>query len=67
MSILYKKSSDVVTRVEITSISGAKQGNYFRFDFSADCGKFGTDEQLASFEFTAEELIEMFIKKMENL
>lgn len=54
MSLLYKDQKDVITSVEITQDKGV-----IKFEFSADCGKFGTDEPLAEFEITPKELLEL--------
>lgn len=63
MSLLYKDESDVTVNMSVTNVSGLNAGKpYFKFEFSSDCGKFGTEEQLASFEFTPEELLKMFSK-----
>lgn len=63
---MYKKESEVLVSVDITDVSSLNNGElYWKFDFSADCGKFGTDEQLASFEFTPRELLDLFSKLSE--
>tara|TARA_R110002153_G_scaffold18092_3_gene63480 strand:+ start:561 stop:863 length:303 start_codon:yes stop_codon:yes gene_type:complete len=53
MSSLYKKQEDIATSVEIRHISGGK----VVLDFSADSGKFGTDEMLDGYTLTAERLL----------
>ena len=60
MSLLYKENPEI--KVSITAVSGIAIGDssYLKFEFSSDCGKFGTDEQLASFDFTPEELLKLF-------
>ena len=55
MSLLYKDKKDVITSVGIRHISG----NKVVLDFSADCGKFGTDEILDGYTLTAERLLEV--------
>ena len=55
MSLLYKKREDIITSVEIRHISGGK----VVLDFSADCGKFGTDEMLDGYTLTPERLLEV--------
>ena len=55
MSFLYKDEKDVKTSVVV------KQNDEFiEFDFSADCGKYGTDENLAGYKFTVKRLLEIF-------
>ena len=53
MSSLYKKREDIITSVEIRHISGGK----VVLDFSADCGKFGTEEMLDGYTLTADRLL----------
>ena len=57
MSLLYKDPKDQTYEVEITQ----KDGKVF-LEFSADCGKFGTDEPLAGYELTPLELLEILQK-----
>jgi hypothetical protein len=47
---------DIVTSVEIKKQYGS---NTLTFDFSADCGKFGTDEMLDGYTLTPERLLEI--------
>ena len=54
MSLLYKDKKDVVYDVEITQ----KEGK-INLLFSADCGKFGTDEILDEHELTVKQLLEV--------
>ena len=54
MSLLYKDPEDVTYSVEIEQ----KEGRIF-LDFSADCGKFGTDEPIDGFELTPLQLLEI--------
>ena len=51
--LLYKNREDITTSVEIRHISGGK----VVLDFSADCGKFGTEEMLDGYTLTAERLL----------
>jgi hypothetical protein len=52
MSFIYKRPEDVKYSVDI------KQTNdKVILSFSADCGKFGTDEQINEFELTVKELL----------
>ena len=53
MSLLYKKQEDIITSVEVRHISGGR----VVLDFSADCGKFGTDEMLDGYTLTADRLL----------
>jgi len=55
MSILYKDEKDVKISVEIKQNDGI-----IEFDFTSDCGKFGTDENLAGYKFTVERLLKIF-------
>lgn len=55
MGILYKDEKDVKISVDIKQIDGV-----IEFDFTADCGKFGTDENLAGYKFTVERLLKIF-------
>lgn len=55
MGILYKDENDVKISVEIKQNDGI-----IEFDFTADCGKFGTDENLAGYKFTVERLLKIF-------
>lgn len=58
MSLLYKDPKDVTTRMEInTSHKNNKQN--LKLLFSADCGKFGTDEVLDEFELGTDELLDI--------
>ncbi|MCX6210125.1 MAG: hypothetical protein NTZ59_11690 [Bacteroidetes bacterium] len=57
MSILYKDPKEVKHSVEISQEDGL-----LKLEFSADCGKFGTDESLAGFELTIFELLEILNK-----
>jgi hypothetical protein len=65
MSLLYKSNKDVKTFVNITSMSGNGK-IIIKFEFSADCGKFGTHEQLCDFEFDPEELLKIFVNDAEQ-
>ena len=55
MSLLCKYKKDVITSLEIRHISG----NKVVLSFSADCGKFRTDEMLDRYTLTAERLLEV--------
>lgn len=55
MGILYKDEKDVTISVEIKQNDG-----FIEFDFTTDCGKFGTDENLAGYKFTVERLLKIF-------
>ena len=52
MSLLYKKREDITTSVDIYHLDGKVV-----LDFSADCGKFGTDEMLDGYTLTADRLL----------
>ena len=51
---LYKKQEDVTHSVEIKQEDGK-----VKMLFTADCGKFGTDEILDEYELTALELLKI--------
>jgi hypothetical protein len=53
MSLLYKKESDLKYSVELKTHPDGK----VVLKFSADCGKFGTDELFDEYEFTVKELL----------
>jgi len=55
MGILYKEQKAVIISVKIKQIDGI-----IEFDFTADCGKHGTDENLAGYKFTVERLLKIF-------
>ena len=55
MGILYKEPKDVIISVKIKQKDGT-----IKFDFTADCGKHGTDEALAGYKFTVERLLQIF-------
>lgn len=57
MGILYKEQKDVIVSVEIKQTNGI-----IEFDFTADCGKHGTDENLAGYKFTVERLLQIFAR-----
>ena len=52
---LYKDPKDITTSVVMRHIIGGK----VVLDFSANCGKFGTDEMLDGFTLTPERLLEV--------
>tara|TARA_R110002096_G_scaffold368745_1_gene562010 strand:+ start:7514 stop:7723 length:210 start_codon:yes stop_codon:yes gene_type:complete len=54
MSSLYKDKEDITTFVEIENVNGVVV-----LEFSADCGKFGTDEMLDGYTLTPERLLEV--------
>ncbi len=58
MSLLYKKEKDLNYFVDIKTYPDGKVS----ISFSADCGKFGTTEQLDQFEYTAKELLSILQK-----
>jgi len=55
MGIFYKDEKDVKISVKIKQNDGL-----IEFDFTADCGKFETDENLAGYKFTVERLLKIF-------
>ncbi len=58
MSLLYKKESDLKYSVELKTSPNGK----VVLKFSADAGKFGTDEMLDEYEFTVKELLSILQK-----
>jgi hypothetical protein len=54
MSLLYKKREDIKTTVRYDKV-----GDKIVLDFSADCGKFGTDEMLDGYTLTPERLLQI--------
>jgi hypothetical protein len=54
MSLLYNDPKDIKTSCNIKQVDGK-----IILDFSADCGKFGTDEMLDGFTLTPERLLEV--------
>ena len=54
MSLLYKDKKDMTTFVEIENVNGV-----VKLEFSADGGKFGTDEMLDGYTLTPERLLEI--------
>jgi hypothetical protein len=58
MSLLYKKESELKYSVDVKTYPDGK----VILQFSADCGKFGTDEMLDEYEFTVKELLSILQK-----
>lgn len=58
MSLLYKDEKDVKYSVEVKTFPDGK----INLLFSADCGKFGTDEILDEHELTIKELLQILQK-----
>jgi hypothetical protein len=58
MSLLYKKESDLKYSVELKT----RPDGSVVLQFSADAGKFGTDETLDEYEFTVKELLSILQK-----
>ena len=56
--MLYKEEKDVIYTVDIQT----DKDNNIIFDFYADYGKFGTDESLAGYKFSAKRLLEILQK-----
>lgn len=54
MSIIYKNKKDMITSVEVENNNGI-----IKLEFSKDCGVFGTDEILDSYNLTPERLLEI--------
>ena len=56
MSLLYKPKARQTTKARISQLNGE-----ITIEFSADCGKFGTEESLADFTLTPETLFKILI------
>lgn len=54
MSLLYKDPKDIKISCDVSQVDGK-----IILNFSADCGKFGTDEMLDGYTLTAERLLEI--------
>ena len=54
MSLLYKDKKDITYKVRIREI-----GDKIEFEFEADCGKFGTSENLDRYFLTVERLLQI--------
>ena len=54
MSLLYKDPKDIKISCDVSQVDGK-----IILNFSADCGKFGTDEMLDGFTLTPERLLEV--------
>lgn len=52
---LYKEKEDQSTSVEFKQLKNGK----ITLEFSADCGKFGTDEELDGYILTPERLLQI--------
>jgi len=59
MGVLYKDEKDVAVSVDIEFV----EDNKVQIDFSADCGKFGTDEMLAGFCLTPKRLLQILSER----
>ena len=53
--MLYKPKGEQTISVDIKTLSDG----IISLEFSADCGKFGTDEALAGYTLTPERLLEI--------
>lgn len=58
MGLLYKELEDVKVSVDIKQFNGK-----LLIDFSADCGKFGTDESIAGFVLTPNRLLQILSER----
>ena len=61
MSLLYKKKEDQSTSVEFAQVENGK----ITLEFSADCGKFGTDEPLDGYILTPERLLQILQERVD--
>lgn len=55
MSLIYKPKEEQTISVEIER----RLNNKISFEFSSDCGKFGTDEMLAGYILTPKRLLQI--------
>lgn len=53
MSNLYKKPEEINYNIEVEMLGNSN----LRLSFSADCGKFGTEEQLDEYFLTVKQLL----------
>ena len=58
MELLYKKPEDIKVSVDIKELN-----EKLLIDFSADCGKFGTDESIAGFVLTPDRLFQILSER----
>ena len=58
MGLLYKEAEDLTYKVDIKELEDGR----LRLSFSADCGKFGTEEQLDEYLLTVKELLSILQK-----
>jgi len=61
MSLLYNKKEDKSTEVKFKQLENGK----ITLEFSADCGKFGTDEQLDGYILTPERLLQILQERVD--
>ena len=58
MSLLYKDSKDLIYNIDVKTFPDG----IVKLQFSADCGKHGTEELLDEFQFTVKELLSILQK-----
>ena len=58
MELLYKNQEDIIVSVDIKELN-----EKLLIDFSADCGKFGTDESIAGFVLTPDRLFQILSER----
>ena len=61
MSLLYKRPEDQSTEVRFKKLENGK----ITLEFSADCGKFGTDEELDGYILTTERLLQILQERVD--
>jgi len=61
MSLLYKDKSEQTVSVEFEYVEDGK----ITLEFSADCGKFGTDEMLDGYILTPERLLQILQERVD--
>ena len=61
MSLLYKRPEEQSTEVRFKQLENGK----ITLEFSADCGKFGTDEELDGYILTPERLLQILQERVD--
>lgn len=61
MSLLYKRKEDQSTEVRFKQLENGK----ITLEFSADCGKFGTDEELDGYILAPERLLQILQERVD--
>jgi len=64
--MLYKNKEDWTYKLQ-TGSARSIQTDKMLWTFSADCGKFGTDEVLAAYELSVKDLLQIIQKHFEGV